>query len=235
MTRQPAHYQSLEYERIKTIVADMAAIRQSTLRVLDFGCGPGKYATYLASKGYAVTGVDSNLDYVSKAVDRGYATYLPSEFFAASGLEFDVILLSHLIEHLSPADLVDLIPRLCSMLSADGRLIIVTPTFGERFYHDFSHVRPYLPQSVRHAFGQHGAPLSFGERNLVELVDVYFFKDPYRTRSWRSFYVGGPLAKSATRTVNAAFDLLWRLSGGRVGIVASWLGVYRAKAIANPR
>jgi hypothetical protein len=32
-----------------------------------------------------------------------------------------------------------------------------------------------------------------------------------------------------TRAVNAAFDALWRVSGGRVGVVASWLGVYRMR------
>src|SRR4029450_12020667 len=107
-----------------------------------------------------------------------------------------------------------LVPRLCAKLVAGGSLIIVTPTWGERFYHDFSHVRPYLPQSIRHAFGQSGAPISYGERNFIELVDVYFFRDPYRTRSWRSFYVGGDVKRALTRALNAAFDALWRLSAG---------------------
>jgi SAM-dependent methyltransferase len=228
--RLAAHYQSLEADRIAKVFADLAARRQSPMRVLDFGCGPGKYLSRLAALGCAVTGVDTNPDYVAKAVADGYAAYAPDAFFATPGLRFDAVLLSHVIEHLAPAELVDLVPRLCALLTAEGSLVIVTPTVGERFYHDFSHVRPYLPQSVRHAFGQQGAPLSFGERDLIELVDVYFFKDPYRTRSWRSFYVGGGWARGATRAVNGTFDLLWRMTGGRVGAVASWLGVYRVKA-----
>jgi hypothetical protein len=116
------------------------------------------------------------------------------------------------------------------MLAQEGRLVIVTPTPGERFYHDFSHVRPYLPQSVRHAFGQTGAPISFGEASLIELVDIYFFKDPYRTRLWRSFYVGGGISKVFTGTINTAFDIVWRLSAGRFGVIASWLGVYKLRA-----
>ena len=68
-----------------------------------------------------------------------------------------LVFLSHLVEHLPPADLVLLIPRLCALLVPDGRLVLITPLLGERFFHDFSHIRPYYPQSLRHAFGQQTA------------------------------------------------------------------------------
>jgi hypothetical protein len=179
--------------------------------------------------GCSVTAVDSNPAYVASAKRQGLAAFTPNDFFTGQPQRYDVIFLSHLIEHLAPAELIILIPSLCARLTPPGRLIIVTPTVGERFYHDFTHVRPYLPQSVRHAFGQTGAPISFGETNLIELVDIYFFKDPYRTRSWRSFYVGAWPMRTLTRLINALFDTLWRASRGRCGVVASWLGVYRLK------
>jgi len=126
-------------------------------------------------------------------------------------------------------DLVSHVGAELELAPAENIIEWAVATFGERFFHDFSHVRPYLPQSVRHAFGQVGAPLSFGERNLIELVDIYFFKDPWRTRSWRSFYVGTGASRLATLAINALFDGVWRASGGRLGTVASWLGVYRLK------
>ena len=139
-----------------------------------------------------------------------------------------------MIEHLVPSDLAILVPRLCAVIARDGFLIVVTPTPGERFYHDFTHVRPYLPQSIRHAFGQTGAPISLGSAVLIELVDIYFFRDPYRTRLWRSFYAGSGVSKAATRLLNGVFDALWRLSGGQIGAVASWLGVYKVKNPPTP-
>lgn len=222
-----AHYQSLEYERIRLLIADLSKKHNGSLRILDFGCGRGKFLAYFSSLGCDVTGVDVNPVYVDVARSKNIAAFSPDLFFLEPIAKFDVILLSHVIEHLAPQELVELIPRLCDRLAMDGHLIIVSPTPGERFYHDFSHVRPYLPQSIRHAFGQTGASISYGESKLIELVDIYFFKDPFRTRFWRSFYVGGRFNKAFTRMVNAGFDVLWRVSRGKIGIVASWLGVYK--------
>lgn len=232
--KKPAHYQSLEYDCVLRLFADLARARGEPLHVLDFGCGPGKYALALKAQGCAVTGVDANPEYVRRAADHGIRAYSPDAWPAADSSTYDAVLLSHVIEHLHPEALVALVPRLCARLAAHGVLVIVTPTFGERFFHDFSHVRPYLPQSVRHAFGQTGAPLSYGERDLIELTDIRFFKDPYRTRSWRSFYVGRGAAGVVTRALNSCFDLAWRVSRGRVGVVASWLGVYRLKPRGMP-
>lgn len=104
---------------------------------------------------------------------------------------------------------------------------MITPVYGERFYHDFTHVRPYLPQSIRHAFGQIGSPISFGETQLIELTDIYFFKDPYRTRLWRSFYVGNKVEKLFTKLLNKFFDFAWNITDGRIGVTSSWCGIYQ--------
>lgn len=231
---KPAHYQTLEEERIARLFAEFAQGRAQPLRVLDYGCGRGKYLALFTSLGCDVTGVDKNPAYVADAKAHGVAAYSTEEFFALDPSRFDAILLSHLIEHLTPESLAALIPRLCRLLGEGGQLVIVTPVPGERFYHDFTHVRPYLSQSIRHAFGQTGAPISYGEMRIIELVDIYFFKDPYRTRLWRSFYVGNAVCKAVTRAINAGFDGVWRLSGGRIGTVASWLGIYRLSPGAPP-
>ena len=228
--KKNAHYQSLEYDRIVSMMQRFQRSSGTKLRVLDFGCGLGKFLDCFASLGLQATGVDTNADYVARAKEKGYAAYTPDEFFSIAHEPFDVVFLSHLIEHVAPDALVDLLPRLCAQLAKDGRLIVISPTVGERFYHDFSHIRPYLPQSIRHAFGATGMPISFGEAGLIELVDIYFFKDPYRTRQWRSFYVGSGARRVFTRIYNRLLDLLWRGSGGRIGVVASWLGVYELRA-----
>jgi SAM-dependent methyltransferase len=225
--KRAAHYQTLEYERVSALLADLASNRATRLRVLDYGCGQGRYLDCFASLGFAVTGVDTNAHYVAEARVKGHEAYGCDEFFGVATGLFDVVFLSHVIEHLAPGPLIELISRLCALLASDGRLVIVTPTPGDRFFHDFSHVRPYLPQSIRHAFGQTGAPISFGQKGLIELTDIYFFRDPYRTRLWRTFYVATGIRRSLVRAVNASFDALWRVSGGRIGVTASWLGVYK--------
>jgi SAM-dependent methyltransferase len=224
--KQPAHYQTLEYERVRTLFRSFAAGRSERLKVLDYGCGRGKYMRCFAELGFEVSGADLNTAYVAEGRAAGFATLTPEELLADPRPRFDIIFLSHLVEHLDPEDLTALVPRLCGLLLPGGRLVIITPLLGERFFHDFSHIRPYYPQSIRHAFGQQTSELSFGAATLIELKDIYFFKDPYRTRTWRSFYVGTGASGAFTRLVNRFFDLSWRVSGGRIGVKTSWLGVY---------
>ncbi|MNN66956.1 hypothetical protein D3C81_1825610 [compost metagenome] len=120
-----------------------------------------------------------------------------------------------------------MLDKLISLLSPSGRLVIISPTLGERFFYDFSHIRPYYPQSIRHAFGQSSSPLSFGATERVLLKDIYFFKDPMRTRKWRSFYVTSSPLNPLTRALNNTFDIAWRVTAGHVGVTSSWLGVYQ--------
>jgi len=221
------HYQTLEFQRVDKIIRELTLQSSTPLRILDFGCGPGKYATHFTSLGCHVTAVDANPSYVEKLCANGIECMAPDVFMAGEQGEFDVIFLSHLIEHIPPDELTALIPRLCRALSSSGRLVLITPLPGERFYHDFSHVRPYLPQSIRHAFGQLGAPISYGESRLIQMIDIHFFKDPYRTRTWRSFYTGPVWMQRVTRCINRMFDMAWLASGGRIGATASWLGIYQ--------
>lgn len=224
--RRAAHYQTLEFERMNRLLSELARGRSSPLQILDFGCGRGKFLKQIQGLGHRAVGVDANSAYVEEGWTAGFEVHLPEEFFTKPG-RYDVVLLSHLVEHLHPTELIDLVPKLCGLLNEGGKLIVITPLFGERFFHDFSHIRPYYPQSLRHAFGQDNAPLLFGGVALIELTDIYFFRDPYRTRTWRSFYVRTSPLAPLTRALNNLFDLAWRISGGRIGAKASWLGVYR--------
>lgn len=221
----PAHYQTLEYERVKQLLVTWSATSKRPLAVLDYGFGTGRYLGLFASMGFVVAGVDINEQYLRWAAAEGYDVRHESRFDNLDQT-FDVIFLGHLIEHLGPDELAALLPRLISKLSEGGRLVMITPLLGERFYHDFSHVRPYYPQSIRHAFGQSNSPLSYGPSELIKLVDIYFFKDPYRTRSWRSFYLPESLYHRSTNLLNRLFDQAWRLSAGKIGVASSWLGVY---------
>ena len=225
----PAHYQTSEFRVVDKLIARLVENRKTPLRVLDFGCGRGKYLACFAAHHCSVVAVDTNDSYVAMARDQGFQACSPEQLFDGAESAFDLIFLSHVIEHLAPDQLMNLIPKLCQRLRPGGLLMLVSPTPGERFFHDFSHVRPYLPQSIRHAFGQTGSPLSFGEKNLIELIDIHFFRDPFRTRLWRSFYVDQGVKRTLTKTLNRLFDFAWQISGGRFGITASWLGIYQMK------
>ncbi|EJN34997.1 methyltransferase family protein [Pseudomonas sp. GM84] len=223
--RFPAHYQTLESRKVEQLFQSWKADSNAPLAVLDYGMGRGKYLRIFHAMGLQATGVDINADYIEQAKNAGFEALHESEL---GGLEkrFDVIFLSHLIEHLDPDQLLHLLDRLIILLKPQGRLVMISPVLGERFFHDFSHVRPYYPQSIRHAFGQSSSPLSFGANERIVLKDIHFFRDPWRTRLWRSFYIQDSPYAPLTRLLNKGFDLAWRLSNGQLGATSSWLGVY---------
>ncbi len=55
-----AHYQSLEYRRVDRLFRAFAEGRGAPLRVLDFGCGRGRYLRALSALGCEVAGSDAS-------------------------------------------------------------------------------------------------------------------------------------------------------------------------------
>ena len=237
-----AHYQRLEERRLLEIM--QAAHGRS---VLDIGCGHGKYMALLASAGCLVTGVDLNAEQVAALRAQCWRAFTPDTL--PNGERYDYILMSHVIEHMTPDELVACLDRYLPFLNDDGKLIIITPLPGERFWHDFTHVRPYLPQSIRMAFGGIVAPSSNRVAQRMELEEIFFFKDSWRLRNHRAFYPSSSapgLIRTALWLLNIFLAFLHRTSGGRLGAAASWLGIYGkagekpnsrldAAALSNPR
>lgn len=102
-------------------------------RVVEFGCGTGYFITYpLLAWGYRVVGVD--LDEASIRAGR--------ELLAAAGLdpgalgtsdladlpgEFDAVIASEVLEHLTDGELVEVLDLVHSKLRPGGRLIVTVP------------------------------------------------------------------------------------------------------------
>lgn len=233
MNRSPtlllrAHYQRLE-ERYLSQLFDSDLNGKS---ILDVGCGEGKYMRLLGGKCSRVVGIDANPDQVVALQREGFEAYLPESL---PRLRYDVILMSHVIEHMSAHDLVGFMDHYLPLLADNGKLIVVTPLPGERFWHDFTHVRPYTPQSLGMMFGILGAPAAFRPKVRMQLQEIRFFRDSWRIRHNRHYYPSTLKQGSAPATgwirklvsaANASLACLYVYSGGRLGPLASWAGVY---------
>jgi SAM-dependent methyltransferase len=96
-------------------------------RVLDVGCGIGRNLLHLRDRG---VGVDPNPHAVLRAQQRGLTAYTPERLAvapeAAPG-SFDALLLSHVLEHMSFAEAVDLVRRYLPYLRPGGRTVLITP------------------------------------------------------------------------------------------------------------
>jgi SAM-dependent methyltransferase len=94
---------------------------------LEIGCGIGRNLLHL---GGAAVGTDTNPQSVEVCRRLGLTAFTPTEF-AVSGYatpgRFDSILLSHVAEHMTRAELVALLRDHLPFLMQRGRLILIAP------------------------------------------------------------------------------------------------------------
>jgi 2-polyprenyl-3-methyl-5-hydroxy-6-metoxy-1,4-benzoquinol methylase len=106
---------------------------------LDVGCGIGRNLLHLDGNG---VGIDHNSASVAVARAAGVRAFTPSEFLA-SGLArpgaFDSLLVSHVLEHMTRAQAVELVREHLAYVRVGGSVVLITPQ--ERgFRSDSSHV-----------------------------------------------------------------------------------------------
>jgi 2-polyprenyl-3-methyl-5-hydroxy-6-metoxy-1,4-benzoquinol methylase len=94
---------------------------------LDIGCGIGRNLLNLRGQG---VGIDHNADSVQIARQRGLTAFTPEQFQVSSFNEperFDSLLLSHVAEHMTLAEAVEVLRQHLHLLKHGGKVIIFTP------------------------------------------------------------------------------------------------------------
>lgn len=95
--------------------------------MLDIGCGLGRNLAHVDGRG---VGVDHNPTSVGICRARGLQALTPEEFadseWACEG-RFDSILMSHVAEHMTRPQVIELLSGYVRFLKPDGRLILITP------------------------------------------------------------------------------------------------------------
>lgn len=137
-----------------------------TGRLLDVGCGGGAFLRRMRKAGWAVAGTEPDAKAAARlAAQEGFPVYSSLEdMIQEREQQFDVIVLSHVIEHLP--DPIHTLTQLRSLLSADGRLLLTTPnalSLGSRIFGSFwrgleppRHFNVFSPDSLRQALERAG-------------------------------------------------------------------------------
>lgn len=112
-------------------------------RALDVGCGLGRLLPWLAGLAGHVTAIDPDPDRRAAASRRaaGLANTCDITIADVSIAElnaepFDLVLCSHVIQHIPTTDLVPLLRRLHGVTAPDGALVLIytrSPVGGERY------------------------------------------------------------------------------------------------------
>lgn len=113
-----------DYRRGSYIRGSFPSKKESAVKILDFGSGYGSLISELKSE-YEMSGVEVDVSARSFCESKGFKMYDSLDEVEATKNKFDIITMIHVIEHLiSP---VDILKRLATLLSDDGRIIIETP------------------------------------------------------------------------------------------------------------
>lgn len=147
--------------------------------VLDYGCGAGYLAGYLAARGYRVWGTDFSPEAIEATTRRNAGTKgfegaaLVSDLLDR-GMRFPRILAVEVIEHLDDEKLRSFFGALRRLLAPDGRVIITTPN-DERL----ADLEVYCP-TCNHTFHRYQHMRSFSADSLARAVSDAGFQ-PART------------------------------------------------------
>jgi SAM-dependent methyltransferase len=194
-------------------------------KILDVGSGKGRYLRLFRELGWSVTGVEANERMVGHAVDQGFEVFSPVSQELA-GREFDIILMSHVIEHFSPNELVGILRRYLLLLKPGGAIIISTPLLTSYFFDDFDHVKPYQPLGLSMLLCDSESQLQFQWPGKFDLVNLWYRKSPFRMIHFRSRHLNPP-GSLGVRLANKTLSIIFYLSLGLVGQKSGWVGVFK--------
>jgi len=207
------------------VLAMISAAQGGAGTVVDVGCGYARHLRLMRGRGINAVGVDVNESIVQANRRDGLQCMTPEEFFR-SAVKPRVILMSHVIEHFAPRDLVEFVDKWLDRLEPGGELVIATPLESPHFYDDFDHVKPYHPEGLMMVFGGDRAQVQYWSRHRLELVDVVFRRSPWRATLARALYRGGPGAWPYYLG-NVIAALAYRLTFGLLGRKTGWIGRFR--------
>jgi 2-polyprenyl-3-methyl-5-hydroxy-6-metoxy-1,4-benzoquinol methylase len=164
-------------------------------RVADIGAGYGDFINQIRAKvKYAVDTNSEAARCYTQGVQFVHASRIEDVDLPAKSI--DVVMLSNLLEHLSPEQCTALFDRIDNVLIAGGKVIVIQPNYIYCFRHywdDFTHVRAFSHISLRDfllargykiiALEKRFLPFSFKSR----LPKSYFVTKLYLASFWRPF------------------------------------------------
>ncbi len=197
----------------------------SSAKILDVGCGYGRYLIPLMEKGYDIVGIDKNPQIVEENNKRGL-NCISLEAFQENNAAFDVIICAHIIEHFTPSDLFTFLDFYLSKLKKGGYLVIATPLYSNYFYDDFDHVKPYHPEGLQMVFGKKDSQVQYYSEQQMMLRDIWFRKSPFISSFHRAKYFKTPMTR-LLQAKDLLMSILYRISFGIIGRKDGWIGVFQ--------
>lgn len=142
-------------------------------KILDVGCGVGEFVNIDSKR---IMGLDHNKKSIAICKRNklsavvGEVTKMPFK-----DKSFDGVHCAHVIEHLLPAEAYIMLGEIGRILKKNGIFVLSTPILWEGFYSDFTHIKPYYPDSIRRYLCANGEQKNFDDFPFVfKEIDFYW-------------------------------------------------------------
>jgi len=141
--------------------------------ILDLGCGGGEFVLLDKKR---ITGIDSNRKSVLHAKKKGLKAVLGNvKKLPFKDSSYEGVHCSHVIEHLYPADAYLMLSEVARVLKKGGVFVLSTPILWKGFYNDFTHIKPYLPESIIRYLVNDGQDKTLSDiKGRFEKIDFYW-------------------------------------------------------------
>ena len=199
------------------------------IKILDVGCGYGEKLIHIHSMNYNISGVEKNKFILNKMKNKGYDVFAPEEFEAKKDTKYDLIIMSHIIEHFDYESLKEFMEYYLQFLKNGGDLMIFTPTLSKNFYVDFDHVKPYHPQGIKVLFDGSNFQLQFYSKYKLKLIEFEYRKSPFQI-TYTKKQILGKKDRLASLT-NLFLIALFRLSFKTISTTTGWAGVFKKERL----
>lgn len=171
--------------------------------LLDIGCGRGSFldACKSVKADWDLTGLEMDRTLAADVRALGHRVLVGDASQVLEELpeevNFEIIHLSHIIEHMQPHELLRLLTNSIRALRKGGVLIVRTPNWshpavsGGGFWHDFSHVRPYPLESFEPVLASLGIQPWLVGSEPYGWEDIFYFGIKQSVPVKKALLVGG--------------------------------------------
>ncbi|BDV00881.1 hypothetical protein TDMWS_09660 [Thermodesulfomicrobium sp. WS] len=163
-----------ENYRLPVYLSSTLASFDKGAAILDFGCGFGQLLIALKEAGYEnVEGADINPAAIAHLRSRSIVVHdlsVETVFYEASKSKYDLVIMSHILEHFPKKDIISLLKKIRDLLKPQGWVIIMVPNAQSNTgcywaYEDFTHETLFTAGSLYYVLRAAGY-------TSVEFLDV---------------------------------------------------------------